>query len=498
MTKTLIYNLPPLERSRPPLSGAILASVCKKEGHDCCVVDLQVKLDVFLKLQNIDKDYFGDVFYEHAPSFTNNQLELLNKFISAELEGVSDQNYDYVLVSLFSYLARPFAEIFLPQLRMVTQAKIVIGGAGVTHAATVLNHHVAFAVVQKNNQVIDDFIIGEAEEILPIYFRDGKGPGVSNYNFKQIDDLDSLPWPDYSLYNLTNYQTDSNKQHELVIIGSRGCVRHCTFCDVVATSPKYRYRSGRDIADEIIHHYEVHGITNYYFADSLVNGSFKAFNEMCNGLANYTFAEPIKWSGQYIIRSKNTTPKDHFEMLKASGCRLLFIGIESGSDRVRFELGKKFTNDDIEYYLENFNQHEIETLFLFFTGYISETKKDHAETLTMFKRWQKYVATGTIQGIETLNVLSVLPGAPLEKIALENNFVFLKDQNGQIDLRSWMNPHNPGFDFKERVRRHISMMEEAMRYKWPLWNGQLAMRLYEQSINKFENSSKIYIPLVKQ
>jgi hypothetical protein len=36
-----------------------------------------------------------------------------------------------------------------------------------------------------------------------------------------------------------------------------------------------------------------------------------------------------------------------------------------------------------------------------------------------------------------------------------------------------------------------------MRYKWPLWNGQLAMRLYEQSINKFENSSKIYIPLIK-
>jgi hypothetical protein len=85
----------------------------------------------------------------------------------------------------------------------------------------------------------------------------------------------------------------------------------------------------------------------------------------------------------------------------------------------------------------------------------------------------------------------------LEIIDLENNFVFLKDHIGQIDLRSWMNPQNPGFDFKERVKRHISMMEEAMRYKWPLWNGQLAMRLYEQSINKFENSSKIYIPLIK-
>lgn len=493
MINTLIYSLPPLDRNRPPLSGAILASVCKKEGHDCHVVDLQVNLDKFLEQQGIDKEYFGDVFYEHSTGFTSDQIELLNKFITAELKLLATQNYDYVLVSLFSYLARAFAEVFLPHLRKATTAKIVIGGAGITHGASALNPRFAFADNLRNNHIVNDFIIGEAEEILPIYFLHGVGPGINNYNFKQIDNLDAQPWPDYSFYNLTNYHNTIQK--ELVIIGSRGCVRSCTFCDVVATTPKYRYRSGQDIADEIIHHYEVHGVTDYYFADSLVNGSFKAFDEMCNGLASYNFAEPISWSGQYIIRSKNTTPKNHFEMLKASGCQQLFIGIESGCDRVRFEMGKKFTNDDIEYYLENFNQHNIKTLFLFFTGYVSETEQDHNETLAMFKRWQRYVATGTIQGIETLNVLGVLPGSPLEKIAIENNFVFLQDHNGQPNARSWVNPNNPGFDFKERVRRHISMMEEAMRYKWPLWNGQLAMRLYEQSITKFENSSKIYFPL---
>ena len=496
MTKTLIYSLPPLERTRPPLSGAILASICKNEGHDVHVSDLQINLDTFLQQQNIDREYFGDVFYEQSSNFNNDQIALLTRFIKLELESVAEQNYDYVLVSLFSYLARPFAEIFLPLLRFATQAKIVVGGAGITHRDSPLSPQTAFAEKLKNNQVIDNFIIGEAEEILPIYFSKKDGPGINNYNFKQIDDLDAQPWPDYSFYNLTNYHNDIRKK-ELFVIGSRGCVRKCTFCDVAATSPKYRYRSGYNIAQEIIHHYEEHGITDYQFADSLVNGSFKAFDEMCNSLANYNFDNPIKWSGQYIIRSKNTTPKHHFEMLKASGCNMLFIGIESGCDRVRFELGKKFTNDDIEYYLENFNQQDIQTLFLFFTGYVSETKKDHEETLAMFKRWQRYVATGTIQGIETLNVLGILAGTPLEKMAIENNFVFLKDHEGRINARSWINPQNPGFDFKERVRRHISMIEEAIKYKWPLWNGQLAMRLYEQSITKFENSSKIYVPLLQ-
>ena len=347
MIKTLIYNLPPLERTRPPLSGAILASVCKKEGHDCHVVDLQLNLDKFLKQQNIDEEYFSNVFFEHTLSFSVEQINLLNTFIAKELESVAEQNYDYILVSLFSYLAWPFGEVFLPQLRKVTHAKIVIGGAGASTKTSLLRPRPAVAEDFKRSLIIDDFIVGEAEEILPIYFRDGHGPGISNQNFKQIDDLDAQPWPNYSYYDLANYHTTNPKQGELVVIGSRGCVRHCTFCDVEVTSPKYRYRSGKDIANEIIHHYEVHGITNYYFADSLVNGSFKAFNEMCNGLANYNFAEPIKWSGQYIIRSKNTTPKNHFEMLKASGCKTVFIGIESGCDRMRFEMGKKFTNDDI-------------------------------------------------------------------------------------------------------------------------------------------------------
>lgn len=491
MTNTLIYNLPPLDRQRAPLSGAILASVCKNLGHTCHAVDLQVELDNFLKAKNINSEYFDDVFYEHSPSFDSAQLELLNLFVSQELQKLNNLNYDYVLVSFFSYLALPFGQVFLKELRTKTTAKIIVGGAGIIQH----NHNpTQFVDELKKQNIIDEFITGECEHALPLYFEKGSGPGIGNNNFVQIDQLDLVPWPDYSYYNLDNYQV--NQQKELCVIGSRGCVRRCTFCDVVKTSPKYRYRSGQNIAEEIIHHYEQFGITKYYFTDSLINGSFKAFDDMCNGLARYQFAEPISWSGQYIIRSKDTTPKDHFKKLKESGCSTLFVGIESGSDRVRFELGKKFTNDDIEYYLENFAHYNIQVLFLFFTGYVSETKEDYEETLGMFKRWQRYVATGTIQGIETLNLLSILPGSPLEEIAKHDGFLFLTDNNDKINLRHWINPAMPEFDFKERVKRHLGMMEEAMRYRWPLWNGQLSMRLYEQAITKFVNSPKKYIPLI--
>jgi hypothetical protein len=130
-----------------------------------------------------------------------------------------------------------------------------------------------------------------------------------------------------------------------------------------------------------------------------------------------------------------------------------------------------------------------------FTGYISETPQDHAETLSMFSRWQKFVATGTIQGIETLNILGILPGTKLAEMAVENKWLFMTDESGAVNLRSWVDPQNPNYDFLTRVSRHIDLMEKAMKYKWPLWNGALAMRLYEQAVNRFVNSPKKYMPL---
>lgn len=491
MINTLVLSLPPLDACRPPLAGAIISNIFKHQGHDVTSVDLQFELNQWLSFCNLPNSYFSDVFYENNPSFSNEQKIILKKFIASIFKKFDVSSFDYIACSFFSYLAQAFGIIFLENLRPKTSAKIVIGGAGLVSFNTLANYNsLSFPEMLKSKGLIDEYITGEAEIALVDYLNNRPGPGIGNAQFKQIDNLDACLWPDYNFYNLNKYSSQ-----QLTIIGSRGCVRKCTFCDVVKTSPKYRYRSGKNIAQEIIHHYETHGITDYYFADSLVNGSFKAFNDLCNELVKYNAPDPITWSGQYIIRSQTTTPKNHFDLLKSSGCKTLFVGIESGSDKVRKEMGKNFTNNDIEFYLENFSRLNIEILFLFFTGYVSETDTDHAETLQMFKRWQRFVADGTIKGIETLNVLTILPGSPLEQYAIDNNFSFKTSDDGTINLRSWINPLQPHFDFKERVRRHVSMMEEAIKYKWPLWNGDLSITLYEQSLLDFMNSPKKYISI---
>jgi radical SAM superfamily enzyme YgiQ (UPF0313 family) len=492
MTRTVIYSIPPLDKERPPLAAAILASICRDQGHDCIVFDLQNDLDCYLEKNNITTDYFNNVFYERTPSFDDEQIKILNDFIDQHLELSVDNNTDFVLVSFFSFLAQPFGSIFLEKLRPATRAKIIIGGAGLIKDSS--TDIVPYPEKLKNRRLVDEYIIGEAEKALIQCFDQKSGPGIGNYNAIQIADLDNCPWPDYNYFNLNKYNVATKG---VTIIGSRGCVRRCTFCNVRVTSPKYKFRSGQNIANEIIHHYETHGITKFYFADSLVNGSFKAFDDMCNALIRYNFKEKISWSGQYIIRSIKQTPKNHFQMLHESGCETLFIGLETGSDRTRFELGKPFTNDDTEFYLENFSKYGTQVLFLMFTGYITETSEDHQETLSLFKRWQKYVATGTIQGIETLNILSILSGTSLRDLAEEKDFLFLQDHMGNLNLSSWIDPSRPDYDFKKRVSWHFDMIEEAIKYKWPLWNGSLSIRLYEQALTKFAATPKTHYITIK-
>lgn len=492
MAKTLIYNLPPLDLTKPPLSGAILSSICTELGQQVIARDLQLSLIDFLNKNSIPTDYFNDVFHDFKSPLSDLQTKVLITFINQELLDCDLSDVDYILVSFFSYLAQRFGMLFLPELRKKTQAKIIIGGTGIEGINK--TSRFGFGEKLKTLKIIDEYIVGEAEEILPVYFHQGSGPGIGNSNFKQIDDLDAQVFPNFSYYDLFKYR-DVDNTITLPIIGSRGCVRKCTFCDVAKFTPKYRYRSGNNIAQEIIQHYENYGVTSFYFADSLVNGSYRAFNDMCDSLSKYNFKDPISWSGQYIIRSRETTPKNHFKILKQSGCSTLFVGIESGADRVRREMGKNFTNNDIEFYLENFSQYGIKILFLFFTGYITETQEDHNETLTMFSRWQKYVATGTIEGIETLNLLSILPGTPLDTISKEHNFLFLADDHNVIDRAGWINPAQPDFDFDARVRRHIEVWEEAIKYNWPLWNGVEAATIYEQVLLKRKLNKKRYIPI---
>ena len=166
--------------------------------------------------------------------------------------------------------------------------------------------------------------------------------------------------------------------------------------------------------------------------------------------------------------------------MAAAGGKEFYVGVETGSDKIRWEMDKKFTNEDIDFQLEEFNKHGLRVFFLMLIGYVTETLDDHKETLKMFKRWQKYVATGTIQGIDLATGLQFLSHTPLERQIDKHGVYFLKNIQGGVDqytdVSLWQAKTNPELDVHERIRRRLETHEEAIKYNWPIWRGSQRLK----------------------
>ena len=140
-----------------------------------------------------------------------------------------------------------------------------------------------------DSNLADYVVLSEGEEVLADIVKEKYDKGV--IITKQINDLNSLPFPDYSGLDITQYVAGSpigdqvrnknyKKRNEIALIGSRGCVRKCTFCDVEAYWPKFRWRSAQNIFDEMMYYYKNNNMDRFIFYDSLVNGNSKQFEEL--------------------------------------------------------------------------------------------------------------------------------------------------------------------------------------------------------------------------
>jgi radical SAM superfamily enzyme YgiQ (UPF0313 family) len=468
--KVLLVNIPRLEPHRPPIGTAILGNVLKTNGYEVSALDLNIK---FFHKYNALFHEMDAVFDRIRPIRYSEYKKIILLF--REFYNPYFGNFDILALSIFGSNATLFAKILLQYTKKYTSLKrVVIGGAGVMDIS--LDDSTNFGQLMRDTKLCDVYVVGDGEEAIINAIEGTDGPGINNTHSKQIVDLDNAPFPNYEFFDLDDYDYLEGKR-EVFVVGSRGCVRHCTYCDVQRYWPKFKFRSGKNIASELIAHYENHGVSNFYFADSLINGSRKAFIEMCSVLAKYNTEHDAKfsWKGQFIFKRKHQVSNEYFDIISEAGGREFYVGVETGSDKIRWEMDKKFTNEDIDYHLEQFKRTELNVFFLMLTGYITETKQDHLDTLKMFKRWQHYVATGTITGIDFGKTLLILPGTPLYDMIEKENINFLPSMNNDTEMGKlnsfWTSENNPELTIPERIRRRLEIQEVAIKYNWPIWRG---------------------------
>jgi radical SAM superfamily enzyme YgiQ (UPF0313 family) len=331
----------------------------------------------------------------------------------------------------------------------------------------------------KKEGLIDHFIKGDAETTLPLICKyTYTGIGIDDEKYAPMGNLKELKIPNYDDINIKEYHTGGEQQLPLEI--SRGCVRKCYFCDWPLAGGGFRTKTGKQVFEEVKYQYEKYNVTNYYFNDALMNGSIKEFNVFNQLLLDYYRANKLpdrtmRYSGHWIVRGPHQGwKKEYIDLMGRAGAGLMVVGIESGSDKVKNDMNKRFTNKDIDYNIERFEKWGIGLYIHIIIGYPTETDEDFNETLEFLKRYQEYVAKGVIQGISFGQTFTMEEGTPLyfapEKLGL-------KGINGNPPTKMfWINPKNPKLTYKERILRRIRAAEVATELGYPQWGGNIQLK----------------------
>ena len=352
-------------------------------------------------------------------------------------------------------------ELFSLELRNIfPNIDIFVGGSGVTRF---LHNGETDDWSKKviSQGIVNHVVIGEGEQAVLDYIKFKKQginivPQLNNFNLREkkpnYDDIDINAYQNKAFLEFENHNLT------IPITGSRGCVRKCSFCNVETLWPKFVYRSGEDIVNEMQHYIETIGITNFKFTDSLINGSNKAWRNLNKEIIKRNLK--VKYTGQFIAKPIGQTTKEDYDMAQQAGASKLFIGIESGSESVRNHMGKKFNNESLYATIENLSERNIMTHWMMITGYPTETDEDYEQTLKLIEKYKHYKDRITISFVSFV----LLPDSP---IAYQSKYDHLKFQHeydhGENSLVNyWICESNPTLNFDKRTYRFENAKKFAL------------------------------------
>jgi radical SAM superfamily enzyme YgiQ (UPF0313 family) len=431
----------------------------------------------------------------NLPAITNyfmqSKVELLDSNNPSHIETTEQfgiyikENYEvfanskYIGISLFSvYTIFPgiiFAELITKEF---PNAILIVGGNGTEDSAPG-----GFDIGQYfiKQGLAKYAVYGEGEEAIQAILQNEPHPNVNSQKQKvSIDNLNLIAYPNYDDFFKEFPEYTTNIKLAIPIVGSRGCVRKCTFCNVPYIWPTYRFRSGENIANEMILNYKKYGINTYQFSDSLINGSMQAFRDLTKVMSQYHEENPedyISWGGQFICRSRRQMLQQDFIDMKSGGCDYVSIGVESGSEKVRNDIHKGFTEDDMIYTIQSLLDNGIFVSLMFIIGYPTETDEDFDKTIALVERFAPYKDIMNVKVGKTLRMLDNTP--------LVNQFSHLYHYDDN-KYPEWVSNVVPDLTFEKRVSRAVRLKTRLTELGYEIVNLHDDENFFEDKLKKRE------------
>jgi radical SAM superfamily enzyme YgiQ (UPF0313 family) len=199
-----------------------------------------------------------------------------------------------------------------------------------------------------------------------------------------LKNLDELPFPAWHLVETGKYQAAWRNRHgfySVNMVTTRGCPFHCNWCAKPIYGQVYNSRSPRNVVEEIQLLQRTIRPDHIWFADDI----FGLKPGWVQSFADELEKEHI--SIRYKIQSRVDLllENDTVHALARSGCSEVWVGAESGSQKILDAMDKGTEVSQIYKARTLLKQEGIKTAFFLQFGYPGENKKDIRATIRMVK-----------------------------------------------------------------------------------------------------------------
>lgn len=275
-----------------------------------------------------------------------------------------------------------------------------------------------------------------------------------------LNNLDSLPLPAWDLVNLTEYQHAWRNKHGYFSINigtTRGCPFKCNWCAKPIYGNRYNARTPENVIEELKMLHTKYGFEHIWFCDDIFGlkpGWVKRFAELAkeNGLK---FKFKIQSRADLLLNDDQIAP------LAAAGCDNVWMGAESGSQKILDAMDKGTTIQQIEEATRLLKKHGIKPAYFLQFGYPGETIEDIKMTLDLLKR--------NVPGDIGISVSYPLPGTKFFESVKEQ--LVGKTNWTDSDELALMFKNTYSSAFYKQLHRYVHCYYRSLRSRYAIQNN---------------------------
>jgi len=283
-------------------------------------------------------------------------------------------------------------------IRIMKKAKeyqftVILGGPeSANYPENYLQHGADVIVIGEGEVALAELIpviqqrkLDKLHDIAGIIFRGPVGTVVRTNARTATQDISSYPWPDREAININSYLDTWREHHgasSISMITARGCPYRCTWCSHAVFGYSHRRRTPNDCASELEHIIERYHPDQVWYADDVFTISHPWLYNYAEELRKRNINIPF----ETISRADRLMKPEVLDALAEIGCNRIWIGSESGSQRILDAMQRDVTVEQVQWATRELKSRGIKVGMFLMWGYGDETVLDIELTVEHVKR----------------------------------------------------------------------------------------------------------------